>query len=733
VLVLVAAVPTVGFMVLSAREQRRLLVAQASQGTAALARLVAERCQRSVDAARGLLLGISRMRSIDDEDGASCSARLAPLLEQDPLFVNMGATDARGLVFCSAAPARGGIDLSDRAFYREAVRTGGLGVGEYVVSRVRGRGALGFGFPVAGAGGALIAVVFASLDVAALQRELDALELPPGAEVAVLDRSGVTLSSRPGGAAWGGRPFAPGLVAAVRAAGAPVTLAGTDGVSRLYVLREVTAPDGTVAMRVLAGIPTGALLDPVNRLSSRALTGSLLASALALAAAILMAEFMLVRRLRRVAATSHRIAAGDLSARTGLPARRDEVGELVTSFDDMARALERLEGEKRANEEQLRQAHKMEAVGQLAGGIAHDFNNLLTVILSAASGIRDSIPADHPGQEDVREVRHAAERAAALTRQLLAFSRRQALAPRVVDLGRTVNGMERMLQRLLGEKVALAFDVRAPVSVFADPGQIELALLNLALNARDAMPDGGRVEVAVDAVGEDDPARPTGDDVPAGPLATLVVRDTGVGIAPDLHGRIFEPFFTTKGPGRGTGLGLSTVLGIVGQSGGAIRVCSRPAEGSEFRIYLPLHPGEAAVAEPPQACAPRGTETLLVIEDDARLRAILRRTLSDAGYRVVEAGSRREAVDAADASAVPSLVLTDVILPDGNGVDLARELVGRWPGVPVMFISGYAGDHLSGAGALPTGARFLPKPFTPEVLLAALHEALPRRRAAAAD
>jgi signal transduction histidine kinase/CheY-like chemotaxis protein len=722
--VLVAAVPTVASVVLSSREQRRLMLEQASGDSSKLARLVAERCQRSVDAVRGLLLGMARMRPIQRLDGATCSAQLGPVLDEEPLLVNVGATDAKGEIFCSAAPFRARIDLSDRAFFREALRTGGFGVGEFVVSRVRGTGALGFAVPVL-SGRSVVAVAFASLDVKALQRELEALELPDGAEVALLDRAGVTLSARPAGAAWIGRPFEPRLVEAARVARGPAALAGTDGVPRLYALREVTAPDGTVAMRVLAGIPSGAVVDPVNRVASRALAASLLASVLALAAAGLMAEFMLVRRLGRLAATSRRIAAGDLSARTGLPARRDEIGELVKSLDDMARALEDLEREKRRNEEQLRHVQKMDAVGQLAGGVAHDFNNLLTVILSAASALRESLPRAHPGQEDVHEVLHASERAAALTRQLLAFSRRQALAPKVLNLGDTVVAMERMLRRVLGEAVSLRVEVRAPVFVFADAGQIELALLNLAVNARDAMPRGGRLDVEVAVLAPDDPGRPDGPDVPAGPLATLAVRDSGVGIDPEIRARIFEPFFTTKAPGRGTGLGLSTVLGIVGQSGGAIRVRSDVGEGSEFVVYLPRHEPEAAAPEDGARGADvGGGETVFVVEDDERLRGMLRRTLTQHGYRVVEAGAAREARGAAARCPPPALLLTDVILPEGNGVDLARELARRWPHVPVIFMSGYAGEHLSGLEPLPPGTRFLPKPFTPEALLAEVRAAL---------
>jgi signal transduction histidine kinase/ActR/RegA family two-component response regulator len=730
VLVLVAVVPTVTIIVVSAREQRRLLVAQASGGAAALAQLVAERHQRSVDAARGLLLGMSRMRSIVRLDGAACSADVAPLLANERVFVNVAAMRADGQLFCSAAPAKLPIDLSDRAFFREAIRTGGLGVGDYVVSRVRGAAALGFGYPVRSGDGRVVAVAIASLAVSELQRDLDDLPLPEGAQVAVLDRSDVTISARPDGAHWAGRPFDTPLLDVLRRAGGPVTLAGPDGVERLYALRGVTAPDGTVALHVVAGLPTAAILDPVNRVSAQALHGSLLASALALAVAALMAEFMLVRRLGRLAATSRRLAAGDLSARTELPARRDEVGELVASFDEMARALERLDREKRRNEEQLRQAQKMEAVGQLAGGVAHDFNNLLTVMLSAATALLESIPAEHPSQEDAREVLHAGERAAALTRQLLAFSRRQALAPRAIDLGQIALGMERMLQRVIGETVSLSVRARAPAPVFADPGQIELVLLNLAVNARDAMPRGGRLEIDVAVLAEHDPGRPDGADVPPGPLATLAVRDTGVGMDPEIRARIFEPFFTTKGPGRGTGLGLSTVLGIVGQSGGAIRVHSEQSNGSEFRIFLPVHQGKSVTAlETPRNTPCGHHETILVVEDDERLRAMLRRTLREHGYEVLEAGTPGEALALAAQRAAPSLVLTDVILPEGNGVDLARELSRTWRGIPVIFMSGYAGEHLSAVDALPPDARFVPKPFTPDVLLATVREVLRARRA----
>jgi signal transduction histidine kinase/CheY-like chemotaxis protein len=722
--VLVAVVPTVAIFVSAVRAQQRLLAEQASSEVSNLAELIAERNQRSVDVTRGILLAVTRMRAVTELDGRVCSANLASLLVEEPVVINIGAVRLDGGVFCSAAPAPPNVNLKDRTFVREALRHGGLGVGEYVVSRIRGVGALGFGYPARAADGRVVAVAYASLSMSRLQDDLDQFDLPPGSEAAVLDRRGVTLSARPAPDRWEGRPFDERLVAKARVAGSPVALVGADGVERLYALRAVTAPDGTVAMQILVGVPLAAVTDPVNRIANRALFGSLVASAIALALAVLVAEFLLVRRLRRLGEAARKIAAGDLSVRTGV-ASGDEIGQLAARLDDMSRALGALDQEKRIREEQLRQAQKMEAVGQLAGGVAHDFNNLLTVVLSAGSSLHERLPPGDPGEEEAREIVEAAERAAALTRQLLAFSRRQHLAPRLVDLGEIAAGMETMLRRTLGEAVALRLEVQGPAPVWADPGQLEIALLNLCVNARDAMPRGGRLDVSVATLGAEDPARPRGGDVPGGPLALLSVRDTGTGIDAATRERIFEPFFTTKGQGRGTGLGLPIVHGVVTEAGGAIRIESEQGRGTEFRLYFPLRAGEARAAPERSAPAhPTGTETVLVVEDDPHLRGVVRRVLSQHGYGVRAVGS------AADARAVsgdaPDLVIADIILPDGNGLDLVRELSARWPSAGVLFISGYTGEHLRAIGALPQDVHILPKPFTAETLLVRVREALAR-------
>ncbi|MBI5239660.1 MAG: PAS domain-containing protein [Elusimicrobia bacterium] len=372
------------------------------------------------------------------------------------------------------------------------------------------------------------------------------------------------------------------------------------------------------------------------------------------------------------------------------------------------------------SEERFLQSQKMEAVGQLAGGVAHDFNNILTAIKGYSEFLLGDFTAGDPRREDVAEIRRAADRAASLTRQLLAFSRRQVLAPRSVDLKEVVSAMAPMLRRLLGEDVR--FEARLdprPVLAFVDQGQMEQVLMNLVVNARDAMPQGGAVTVSAANV-----PRPGGPG-PAGVL--LAVADTGLGMSPEVLAHLFEPFFTTKEKGKGTGLGLATVYGIVKQSGGEIEVDSAPGRGSVFRIQLPASQeaaaaqGAAAAAGPP----PAGTETVLLVEDEEAVRALSARTLARAGYRVLSAGDARSALELVqDGSVKADLLLTDVVLPGLSGPDLAARLLQARPRLKVLFISGYEDGILAKHGMLAPDVVLFLKPFTPDSLLRKVREVL---------
>jgi PAS domain S-box-containing protein len=382
--------------------------------------------------------------------------------------------------------------------------------------------------------------------------------------------------------------------------------------------------------------------------------------------------------------------------------------------------------ETRRLEERLRQAHKMEAIGQLAGGVAHDFNNLLTVILGYSHLLLDAAPEGAASQGEVREIHKAGERAAALTQQLLAFSRQQLLEPRVVDLNQVLRGMSEMMQRLLGEDVVLKLELEEKLGkILVDPSQMEQVVLNLAVNARDAMPSGGALTLTtgnIDLTGQ----RAKTSGMAAGPYVMLSVRDTGTGMDPDTTNRIFEPFFTTKAKGKGTGLGLATVFGIVEQSRGHIVVTSALGKGTVFDVYVPRTEQSVVSIAPQRAnIEPRGNETILLVEDDSQVRGLMSSVLKQAGYQVLEAAEPVAALARAEqAQGAIDLLLTDVVMPGMSGRELARRLSALRVQTKVLYVSGYAEDALGHHGVLDPGIALLRKPVTPVALQRRVREVL---------
>ncbi|HKW41964.1 MAG TPA: response regulator [Gemmatimonadales bacterium] len=382
--------------------------------------------------------------------------------------------------------------------------------------------------------------------------------------------------------------------------------------------------------------------------------------------------------------------------------------------------------QQRGLEAQLLHAQKMEAVGRLAGGVAHDFNNLLTVILSYSDLLLEDLPSDRSEREDIEEIRKAAVAASSLTRQLLAFSRQQVLQPRVLDINGVVTATEKLLTRLLGEDVRLTTSLASDLgAVKVDPGQLEQIIMNLAVNARDAMPRGGRLTIETANVDMDE-AYVRGHPVAQpGRYAMLAVSDTGIGMDAETQARIFEPFFTTKDPGKGTGLGLATVYGIVKQSGGFIWVYSEPGHGTSFKIYLPRVDDAARSAPAASAPVVGGSETVLVVEDVPAVRAVASEMLTRYGYTVLEAADAETALRlAAKHDGEIHLLLTDVVMPDASGRELADKLVKLKPGMKVLYMSGYTDDAVVRHGVLQDGIAFLQKPFTPESLARKLRTVL---------
>jgi PAS domain S-box-containing protein len=409
--------------------------------------------------------------------------------------------------------------------------------------------------------------------------------------------------------------------------------------------------------------------------------------------------------------------------------RHDEQTLRIAAIRDVSERVE-AERERSALVQQLDQMRRLDSVGQLAGGIAHDFNNILGVILNAASFVADGLEQDSPMLEDVEEIQRSAERAAALTRQLLVFTRRDAVRPQPLDLNAVVSELEKLLRRVLGEHVRLETHYAEGLwPVTADEGQVEQVLVNLAVNARDAMPGGGRLTIRTSNVELDESYAALNPHAAPGPHVRLAVSDTGSGMDRKVAGKAFEPFFTTKPKGEGTGLGLATVHRIVTDAGGNVQIYSEPSLGTTVNVQLPAS-GPASAPVPERRQSPRAArgETVLVVEDEDSVRRITRRVLARAGYRVLTAPGGREALEICELGEEPiAVLLTDVIMPDMLGPELAARATRLRPGMAVVFMSGYAAqvmEHETGGGV---EVGFVEKPFTAEALVASVDGVLSRQ------
>jgi len=413
------------------------------------------------------------------------------------------------------------------------------------------------------------------------------------------------------------------------------------------------------------------------------------------------------------------------------PQFREGEPEPFRVFSTFTDITDRLSARRRREEleQQLRQSQKMDAIGQLAGGIAHDFNNLLTTISGYSELVWEDIGEDSQLRSDVGEIRKAAERAAALTQQLLAFSRKQIISPRVLDINKHIDDAHNMLGRLLGETIELKLSIGAgSCRVEADPGQIDQVLINLAVNARDAMPEGGVLELSAGHATLDEQFCRTVPDVEPGEFVAITVRDTGHGMSQETLGRIFEPFFTTKEAGRGTGLGLSTVYGIVKQNRGAVKISSHPGEGTTATIYLPVAVTEAQeYVETPQPDKLGGDETILLVEDEEAVKSLTEKLLTSRGYSVISADDTKHAIQICEnQDRHIDLLLTDVVMPQMDGRELYDQLSIIRPRLRVLYMSGYAVDVIARHGVLDRDITFIAKPFSLSTLASRIREVMER-------
>ena len=438
----------------------------------------------------------------------------------------------------------------------------------------------------------------------------------------------------------------------------------------------------------------------------------------------------LIQPLAQLVSWTQVVAKGDLHAKIHLD-QVDEIGVLADSFQQMLQSLDQRQQEVASVEAQLRQSQKMEAIGQLAGGVAHDFNNMLTVITGYCDLTLMAASLDHRLKKNLQEIREAGQRAAALTNQLLAFSRKQVLQPRILNLNQVVSGMEEMLHRLIGEDVMLTVSLNQQLGqVMADPGQIEQVILNLVINARDAMPGGGHITIETHNISLDETYAGQRIEVQPGDYVLLLVNDTGIGMDEETLNRIFEPFFTTKEEGKGTGLGLSTVYGIIRQSEGDLRVDSELGYGTTFKIYLPRVESEIKTPISPETPSLKmGHETILLVEDETSLRHLTRTILEKQGYQVIEAVDGQEALIRCQAFPEPiHLLLTDMIMPGGlNGRQLADQAQILRPRMKVLYMSGYTDRAILQRTESDPELTLLQKPFPADELLRHVQVILEKR------
>ncbi|HXD74180.1 MAG TPA: ATP-binding protein [Vicinamibacterales bacterium] len=674
------------------------------------------------DGVQRLLLTLAQLPDVQSSDASACRRLLPGVLRDHPGYINIwiDKTSSPNNAFCEAIPVDPKITAAHptRPWYRRAVESRTTAVGDFQVSPVTNMPDVIIAHPLLSPAGAIEGVVAAAISLQPLNSIAARAQLPPGTTLTLMDRQRKILAEYPGGR---------------RRIGDEMPVLAD---SALFAMAHVKSGYDT-GLDICMEVEPRAAMASTNALLQRQAVLLLLLLAATIAASLIGGERFVRRPIAALADVTRRLATGDLSARAHLRRSAPGVDDLAIAVNAMAtemeirsRAERRAQSELRESEERLRHAQKLETVGQLAAGVAHNFNNLLTVI----AGFTELMMARHAeglDRADLEEIRKAAGRGAVLTRQLLAFSRRQDAAPTRLDLNQTISELRDMLGRVIREDIALNITLApTPAWVLVDPHEVEQVVLNLVLNARDAMPAGGLIDIRISHTMLD--AATAAPEFPAltGWYVCISVRDTGTGMPPDVRRHLFEPFFTTKDAGKGTGMGLASIDAIVRQNRGGIAVDTAPGAGSTFSIYLPAVSAELQVPAPETAqrlgAVPGEGATILLVEDEDPLRAVVARMLGQAGYRVLDARDAREARQLfAQHKDDISVLVTDVIMPEMNGPALAQRLVAERPELRVLFVSGYS-EELPVLNA-PGKSQFLPKPFSSATLVAAVADLLERR------
>jgi signal transduction histidine kinase/CheY-like chemotaxis protein len=754
VLVLVAMLPALAIHAYNEIAGRESREAEVREDALRLAQFASGELDRIVENGRAVLAALANLPAARDLNGVDCSDYVASLQKSFPQYALIGAIDLSGHPFCSSMSIPAGSTAADREFFQKARDTGRFTVGQYLIGRIIKKPVLPMGLPFFDRSNHIAGVVYVSLDLDWLAHYF--AETRPFSQktaLVITDRDGTILARIPDNSSYAGKSFRPEFNAELDAQ-KPGTadIVAVDGKVRIVGFVPASAsPSGLYVGVGMARADAFAGIDDATQFGFL-LIGIGLATGLALA--WLGGHYFISRPIDRLTQTAAQWGTGNFAARIGLGPGRSELTRLGQTFDTMAeellhrqqenaylletlenRVAERTAVLQRTNhklrsemerreraEDTLRHVQKIEALGQLTGGVAHDFNNILQVILASLDAVlrrleRNGSVTRGDGGDQIKAAIRSAERAAVLTQQLLAFARRQPLAPETVDLNRLVRGMSELLRRTLGEIIEIETVLAGglwPVSV--DVSQLESAIVNLAVNARDAMLSGGKLTIETANTFLDESYANAHDEVRPGQYVLLAISDSGVGMSKEVLEQAFDPFFTTKEIGEGTGLGLSQVYGFIKQSGGHVKIYSEPGDGTTVKMYLPRLVADidgTVVAKRDEAAAVGNeSEVILVVEDEEDVRAATVTMLRDLGYCVIEAADGPAALRfLADHDDV-RLLFTDIGLPGGlTGRQLADQAAALRPGLRVLYTTGYARNAVVHHGVLDPGVELLVKPF----------------------
>jgi signal transduction histidine kinase len=715
VLVAVAMLPAIAIQAYNEIDLRRTREAEVRDEALGLAKLAAAEQQQIVQGVRQALIALSELPAIKAKDVQGCNAYLSRIKRRYPEFIVFIVVDIEGNSFCDSSIEHKPSTAAGRAYFAHVVKTGKFTVGEFAIGRTTGRNVLQFALPFYDDSDRMGGVVIAALSLDWLADYIAKKGVPAGAALAITDRNGICLARYPDNDLFVGRKLPAGKDPKL-SNGTVEDMVNVDGVRRTVGLAAVGED-----LLVSFGLGKAQTFTKIEHRTQRDVLFIIMSVLIVLAMTAWGAQRFIQRPFAQLVDAANRWRLGEFGRRVDIPGH-SEIAGVAKAFNAMADALKHREHELSEAREQFHQSQKMESVGQLTGGIAHDFNNLLTVV----SANLELIEAG----EDIGKVRHfaaaarrAVDRGAKLTAQLLAFSRRQVLNPKPIDANQLVSEFQGIIRKAVGEACRVKVWTSEGLWLcHVDPARLETALLNLALNARDAMPNGGVLDIDMKNVVVPEGAVP---GCLPGSYVRLSVRDTGFGMSPEVRDRVFEPFFTTKEVGKGTGLGLSMVYGFVRQSGGHIAIESALGKGTTVALYLPkaTQKPDAEAEDVRSQAFPRGSERILVVEDNDDLLDLTSAMLTRSGYQV------RCARNGADAllmlrSEQFDVLLSDIVMPNGiNGIEVAREARRLNKGIKILLASGYAGDVLErhkAVGEFP----IIDKPYRMSELAARLRSIL---------